>query len=310
MAQPLNAMELMGAWNAQQARIQAMQHDQMMAEALLPHRIEQLQANALRDREAISQGRNALAFQREQAMQGNVLARDKMAQTERMAQNALVARAQMQKDALAAKSAAAAAKGPQLTKGEEAADKEFAKEYTAFKASGGYADTVKQLGQLAEASRALKGDKGLFGLTGSFVGNFPDQVRAVTNPKAVATKEAVQEVAQRNLRLVLGAQFTEKEGERLIARVYNDRLPPAENAKRVDRLMTQIQRAAQAKQDASNYFETHGTLKGWKGKTFTMSDFDPDAGMGGGGAPQAGAVEDGWRFKGGNPSDRINWEKL
>lgn len=162
---------------------------------------------------------------------------------------------------------------PKPTAGQSAVDKEFAKEYVGFRAAGGYADIEKQLAQLKEASAALGSDPSL---TGPIRGALPDAVRAVTNPSAVATKEKVQEVAQRNLRLVLGPQFTEKEGERLIARVYNDRLPPEENKRRVDRLITQIADAAKAKQSAADYFEKNGTLTGWDGKLYTISDFEPE----------------------------------
>ena len=89
-----------------------------------------------------------------------------------------------------------------------------------------------------------------------------------------AAPEAVEEVVQRNLRIVLGAQFTQKEGERLIARAFNPRLEEPENAKRVRRLITQIRTAAQQKQAASDYFEANGTLVGFKGKRPSLSDFD------------------------------------
>jgi hypothetical protein len=165
-----------------------------------------------------------------------------------------------------------AGRPPKQTAGQNEADKEFAKEYVAFKASGGYADIEKNLGQLAQASQTLAKDNTL---TGPIRGLYPDWVRSITNPTAVATKEKVQEVAQRNLRLILGAQFTEKEGERLISRVYNDRLSPEENKSRVDALMLQIQEAAKAKQSASEYFEKNGTLTGWTGRLPKFDDFMP-----------------------------------
>jgi hypothetical protein len=62
----------------------------------------------------------------------------------------------------------------------------------------------------------------------------------------------------------------------LIARVYNDRLPPEENKRRVDRLITQITDAAKAKQSAADFFEKNGTLTGWDGKLYTISDFEPE----------------------------------
>lgn len=175
----------------------------------------------------------------------------------------------IQRDALAAKQSMASEK---LTKGEEAADRAFAKEYVEFKAAGGYSDVEKQLSQLQQVA----GDLGKKGndFTGPVAGLIPDKVRAFTNPDAVAAKDKVQEVAQRNLRLVLGAQFTEKEGERLIARAYNPSLSPEENKRRVDALVKQIRTAAQAKKDASEYFEKHGTLKGWGGKLPTLADIE------------------------------------
>lgn len=158
------------------------------------------------------------------------------------------------------------------TPGQEAADKKFAGDFIDF-ATGGYADVQKQLDQLREASATLGSGKAI---SGPIMGNLPDSVLAATNPQAVATKEAIQEVAQRNLRLILGAQFTEKEGERLIARVFNPRLSEAENKKRVDRLIRQIAGAAQAKLDAAQYFQQHGSLTGWQGRLPRLSDFEPD----------------------------------
>lgn len=166
------------------------------------------------------------------------------------------------------------------TPGQKKADEKFGVDFVDF-ATGGYADVMKQLDQLREASATLGSGKAI---SGPIMGNMPDSVLAVTNPQAVATKEAIQEVAQRNLRLILGAQFTEKEGERLIARVFNPRLSETENKKRVDRLIKQIGDAAKAKLDAAQYFQKHGSLTGWQGRLPRLSDFDPDFGKKEGGA--------------------------
>lgn len=163
------------------------------------------------------------------------------------------------------------ASGAKLSKGQEQVDKEFAKEYADYKAKGGAADTYKQIAQLKQVSDQLGKDDSL---TGAVVGMVPDSVRAFTNPKAVNAREQVEEVVQRNLRVILGAQFTEKEGNRLIARAYNPRLSTAQNKARVDALLNQMTLAAQAKEDAMNYFEENGTLTGWQGKTPTLSDFE------------------------------------
>lgn len=178
---------------------------------------------------------------------------------------------------------------PNLSKGQEAVDKKFADEYVDFKAAGGFADVQKGLGQLNEVLGSLESGKGI---TGGFAEKLPiygDASRTVWNPEGQAVKDSVEEVVQRNLRLILGAQFTEKEGARLIARAYNPALGDAENAKRVRRLITQIGTAAKAKQEAADYFEQNGTLTGFKGKIYTSADFmnmkfdDPKGGNAGGG---------------------------
>jgi hypothetical protein len=160
---------------------------------------------------------------------------------------------------------------PLLTKAQERVDTEFAQTYADFVASGGVADVTKQLGQLRGVSSMLAKDDSL---TGPIRGQLPESIRSITNPRAVEARNAVEEVVQRNLRLVLGAQFTEKEGERLIARAYNPLLSSAENKRRVDRLAQQIESAALAKVDAARYYEQNGTLQGWRGKLPTIKDIE------------------------------------
>ena len=157
------------------------------------------------------------------------------------------------------------------SKGFNKVDTLFAKEYVDFKAAGGFADVEKGLSQLNDSLAALKSED----VTGPYTGAVPDVVKRFTNPRALEVKENVEEVVQRNLRLILGAQFTEKEGERLIARAYNENLPEEVNIQRVERLMKQIQNAAIAKQQAIEYYEANnGSLKGFTGKLYNKSDFE------------------------------------
>lgn len=164
--------------------------------------------------------------------------------------------------------------GRKPTEAQKSVDTNFGKDYAEWVAGGGQADTRRQIVQLEEALGKLKSGKNL---TGAFIGNLPDGVLNIFNPEAVSTRNAVEEVVQRNLRLVLGAQFTEKEGERLIARAYNPSQSEEENAKRVGRLLEQIKAGAAAKVSAAQYYEQNGTLRGWSGKLPTLADFDPDA---------------------------------
>ena len=164
-------------------------------------------------------------------------------------------------------------KPPAQTPGQTAVDKKFAEELVNFKSAGGFADVQKQLAQLREASKALKEEGNI---TGPLIGSVPEYVQKRANPRAIAVRDAVLESTQRNLRLVLGAQFTQREGEMLLSRAFDQALPQAENKKRVDRLITQIESAAKAKQEAIEYFEKKGSLTGFKGKLdWTMEDFMP-----------------------------------
>jgi hypothetical protein len=105
----------------------------------------------------------------------------------------------------------------------------------------------------------------------------PNFVGDRVNPEAAEVREAVEEVVQRNLRLVLGAQFTEKEGERLISRAYNPKLDEAENKKRVERLIKSIQDAAQEKLNMKSYFEKNGTLKGYNSNLPSITSIEQSA---------------------------------
>jgi hypothetical protein len=184
-----------------------------------------------------------------------------------------------------------------LTKGEVAVDKEFAKEFVDFEARGGFSDVEKQLNQLKGVRNELadvvftelspkerkefkrknpRAKESKKDLTGPKFGLTPDTVMAFTNPEALSTKQKVEEVVQRNLRLILGAQFTEKEGERLISRAYDERLSEGQNLKRVDVLIKQIDQAAKSKRSAAGYFKKFGTLKGWKGKQPTFKGLPGD----------------------------------
>lgn len=167
-----------------------------------------------------------------------------------------------------------------LTPAQEAVDKEYAKEYVEWSTGGGYADVQKQMGQLGDVIQQL--ESGERNLTGKDVAiTNATGLTTFMNPEARAAQDAVEEVVQRNLRLVLGSQFTDDEGKRLIARAYNPALDEKENAKRLRRLITQIDRAAQARQSAAEYYEKRGTLVGWGGRLPTK--YDIEAGIGAGG---------------------------
>jgi len=161
-------------------------------------------------------------------------------------------------------------KAPEQTKGRTQVDKEFGKDFSKI-ITGGLADSLKQVGQLKDAIESLESGRNI---TGPVVGFTPDAILTIFNPEAIETREAVEEVVQRNLREILGAQFTEKEGERLIARAFNPKLEEHVNVRRVKNLLKQMEIAIQQKRDASEFFRQNGTLTGFTGKLPVLSDFE------------------------------------
>ncbi len=191
--------------------------------------------------------------------------------------------------------------GP-LSKGEEAVDRAYAKDFVEFIQTGA-AESSKALEELGEARDRLRGYRVKDGkvmpiekenLTGPVLGTVASTpfigkgIQDIAFPASSDVREMVEYTVQQSLRPILGAQFTEKEGERLISRVYNPRLDEKINAKRLDRLISMLQRARAEKVKAAEYFRENGTLVGFEGRTsWSMDDIWPEDG----GSP-SGPVED------------------
>jgi YHS domain-containing protein len=156
-----------------------------------------------------------------------------------------------------------------MPEGVKAVDQKYAQDYLDWSQGGG-ADAAANLGQIKSVLDRLASGEAL---TGKSIGLAPDFFNALVNPAALGAKQQVEEVVQRNLRAVLGPQFTQVEGERLIARAFDARLSPQENAKRLRKLFLQMQTAAQQKQAMAEYYEANETLRGYKGKQPKMQDF-------------------------------------
>lgn len=204
--------------------------------------------------------------------------------------------------------------GSSFTPGQEALDKAYAPTYMEW-VTGGGADQTTQTAQIKDVLEALEQGQEL---TGPMVGLQGDLVRSLTNPDAQDAKERVESVVQRNLKAILGAQFTEKEGDRLIARAYNINLPPEKNAARLRALFSAMEQGLKNRGIMAEYFSKNGTLQGFSPVPIpTIDDMiaQMDAAAPAGSTqpakgPQVGVTEDGYRFLGGDPGDASNWEKV
>ncbi len=138
--------------------------------------------------------------------------------------------------------------------------------------SGGAATTQQAIDELTTASEKLKTTQA----SGPVVGALPNWVRKRTNGPGVAIQQDIERNIQASLRQVLGAQYTQVEGENLLQRTFDPAQPETVNKERLDSLIDRLSRAKTEKDRAAEYFKTNGTLKGFTGKTdWTTGDFKP-----------------------------------
>lgn len=151
-------------------------------------------------------------------------------------------------------------KSASATPAQKEVDKAFGKEYADYYAGGGRATIDKNLQALEGAAGKLKSGEVS---TGGFVGILPDFAADIVAPQRAAVRDDIQSAIQGTLKQVLGAQFTEKEGDRIFSRAFNPRLSNEENAKRAQREIDALKAMARDKEAAAQYFERNGTLVGF-----------------------------------------------
>ena len=147
-------------------------------------------------------------------------------------------------------------------------DKKLASELVEFE-RGGFAQVESNLDKLDKVIGQLESSQNL---TGPVIGNVPTVLKAFTNPQAVGVEDDIRSIIFQSLRETLGAQFTEREGDRLVAASFNALLSEEINAVRLKRLREQTARSAQAKLDMIKYFDKNKTLRGYTGKVFDSSN--------------------------------------
>ena len=160
---------------------------------------------------------------------------------------------------------------PKLTEGQNTVDKEFGKTYEEYFASGGSATSKKHIDTLTAALAAYQKDK--IGFKGKVFGALaPDAAKTLITPERAEIQDKVKGVAQMSIRQILGPQFTEKEGVSIMERAFNPGQSQENNIARLKQLRDELKEAANAKDKAVEYFQTYGTLTGFKGKVYTGAD--------------------------------------
>lgn len=139
--------------------------------------------------------------------------------------------------------------------------------------SGGQAQVEANINNLKDKIRILEG--GELNVSGPVVGNTPEFAQSIANPAALSFIGDIRDIVFQSLREKLGAQFTQKEGDRLVAAAFDQRLPEAENVKRLQRLLKTIEGAASSKEAMIAHYRKNKTLEGYEQKALTFdSIFD------------------------------------
>jgi len=183
-----------------------------------------------------------------------------------------------------------------------ALDKAYAKDHLEW-TSGGGPNMGSEIAQIHTVLQNLEKGDPLTGPAVGLISNFG--LLGIVNPDAEDAKQQVEQVVQSNLKLVLGAQFTEKEGEQLIARAYNPMLSPEKNIARLRKLYLQMKIAWEQRQAMADYFNKNYTLRGYEGPQPNLADFYTAlSGL------SVGQVENGYEYLGGDRMVESNWRKV
>lgn len=148
-----------------------------------------------------------------------------------------------------------------MTPGRKSADMAFGKDYVEWQ-QGGNAKAAQHLAGLGNAISKYQSDPSM---GGGIAGQLPDVLLKAVGSKLPEVKQQVASTIQESMRQILGAQFTENEGKRIIANAFDPAISHAENVRRLTELQKQLQQAAEAKQSMADYFDQYGTLTGYQG---------------------------------------------
>jgi len=155
-----------------------------------------------------------------------------------------------------------------LTVGQKEVDKEFGKIMADYVLKGG-PQIKSNLKNLEEKIEILEAGK--LNVSGPAIGVLGDAAMGAIAPDAASFISDIRDIVFQSLREKLGAQFTEREGNRLVNAAFNQYLDESRNVARLKRLYDTIDQAARSKEAAIAYYEENGTLKGY---TIPILDFE------------------------------------
>ena len=141
-----------------------------------------------------------------------------------------------------------------ITESDRQIEKDVSKKFTNWQFQGGRFQDLKDIDQVEQVIKDFLNDKPI---TGNILTNrLPKFVQTKLNPNAVMSKDKILEITQRTLREILGAQFTEKEGELIMSRAWNENLPAKELAKRAQKMVAILRAKQNQLNEGYQYWRT------------------------------------------------------
>ncbi|KKN30156.1 hypothetical protein LCGC14_0836700 [marine sediment metagenome] len=162
---------------------------------------------------------------------------------------------------LALKATKAGPIGKDFSPAQKKFDEEMAKSIVEFNKSGGIkvakaADKSLQ----GTINRFKKLKPGLMTRIGSMA---PDAARGLMQGEYKSIEQEVRQNVTELLRSTLGAQFTEREGERIFSQTFDPTLHPDVNLRRMEILRTKLKTIADERARAIDWFKAHKTFDGY-----------------------------------------------
>lgn len=148
-----------------------------------------------------------------------------------------------------------------LSEGQKAVDKGYAKAYNDFTGGGESRanNAIKKLKELRnEVEKESKSVIQAGG--GTIAGSLPDWARTT---RSVSLRDNAISVANQGLKATFGAQLSDSEREAAAKEFYNDKLPPAENLKVMDRKIKELEDSLNDEKTKAKYFQKNETLSGF-----------------------------------------------
>jgi hypothetical protein len=137
--------------------------------------------------------------------------------------------------------------------------KDLAKKYSEYTAGGGKSGMDSALKRLDGAAKMLdSGDVKTGNITNKIPGLSSDAVQSTLNPKLVEARTNAQAALNTVLRATLGSAFTENEGIRVLNQVWDDKLKPEVNARK---LKAKIAELKDNVKNAESEFAKQGLMK-------------------------------------------------